>query len=113
CGYKEAVMSWNIAQAKQQFSEVVRLSVEEPQMIYNRDRCVAAVIDAETFKAFDEWRKTAKHKTLGAVFAELRRIAAEDNYELPTLPRSATGRPNAFVAMLEECEEGAPHERAA
>ncbi|MBS4095752.1 MAG: hypothetical protein KGZ83_02810 [Sulfuricella sp.] len=106
-------MSWNIAQAKQQFSEVVRLSVQEPQMIYNRERCVAAVVDAETFLSFEAWRKQSQRKTLGEEFAELRRIAAEEEYELPTLPRPALGRPNAFVDMLEEMEEGAAHERAA
>ena len=106
-------MSWNIAQAKQQFSEVVRLSVQEPQMIYNRERCVAAVVDAETFKSFEAWRKQSGQKTLGEEFAELRRIAAEENYQLPTLPHAAVGRPNAFVAMLDEPEEDAAHERAA
>lgn len=97
-------MTWNIAQAKQRLSEVIRLAAEEPQMIYNRDRCVAAVVDAETFRQFDEWRKRQQQMTLGDWFAELRRIAAEEDYELPTLPRSAVGRPNAFVAMLEEFE---------
>lgn len=106
-------MSWNIAQAKQQFSEVVRLTAEEPQMIYNRDRCVAAVIDAESFKAFDAWQKQAARRTLGEEFAELRQITTEENYELPTLPRSAVGRPNAFVAILEEIEELAAHARTA
>lgn len=93
-------MTWNIAQAKQQFSEVVRLSVEEPQMIYNRDRCVAAVIDAETFKAFEEWRKKVARKTLGEEFAELRRIAAGDPDPLPMMPRHT--RPNAFIEILDE-----------
>ncbi len=106
-------MSWNIAQAKQQFSEVVRLTAEEPQMIYNRDRCVAAVIDAESFKAFDAWRKKTAKKTLGEAFAELRRIAAEENYELPILPRSAVGRPNAFIEMIEEWDADAESQRAA
>lgn len=95
-------MSWNIAQAKQQFSEVVRLSAEEPQAIYNRDRCVAAVIDAATFAAFEEWRNLSQRKTLGEEFAELRRIAAEEDYEFPALPRTEVGRPNAFAAMLDE-----------
>jgi hypothetical protein len=54
-------MSWNIAQAKQQFSEVVPPAVK---------------------------------KTLGEEFAELRQIAAEENYELP---RPEVGRPNAFA----------------
>lgn len=93
-------MSWNIAQAKQQFSEVVRLSVEEPQMIYNRDRCVAAVIDAETFSAFVEWREKSARKTLGEEFAELRRIAAGDPEPLPVISRST--RPNPFVEALDE-----------
>ena len=48
-------MSWNIAQAKQRFSEVVRQAAEEPQLIYNRDHLVAAVIDAEDFEAFKQW----------------------------------------------------------
>jgi hypothetical protein len=104
-------MSWNIGEAKQQFSEVVRLSAEAPQLIYNRDRCVATVVDAATFKAFEEWRKETSKKTLGEEFAELRQIAAEENYELPTLPRSEVGRPNAFIEMLEE--EMADHARAA
>ncbi len=67
-------MSRNIARAKQQFSEVIRLAAETPRMIYNRDRCVAAVVDAEPFKAFDVWRKQSARKTLGEEFAELRQI---------------------------------------
>jgi hypothetical protein len=106
-------MSWNIAQAKQQFSEVVRLTAEEPQMIYNRDRCVAAVIDADSFKAFEAWQRQTARRTLGEEFAELRQIATEENYELPMQSRSAVGRPNAFVAMLEENEESTTHARAA
>lgn len=93
-------MSWNIAQAKQQFSEVVRLTAEEPQLIYNRSRCVAAVVDAETFKAFEAWRKQTSQKTLGQWFAELREIAAGDPDPIPTVPR--TSRPNAFAEMLDE-----------
>jgi len=96
-------MTWNIAQAKQQFSEVVRLTAEEPQMIYNRDRCVAAVIDAESFRAFDEWRKKAARKTLGEEFAELRRIAAGDPDPLPLVPRHT--RPNPFIEVLDDLSD--------
>jgi len=34
-------MICNIAQVKQQLSEVVRLSAQEPQAIYNREKTVA------------------------------------------------------------------------
>lgn len=106
-------MSWNIAQAKQQFSEVVRQAAGEPQMIYNRDRCVAAIIDAETFRQFEAWQRSRK-KSLGQWFAELRQIAAEENYQLPIVPRSESERPNTFVGTLEEWEASdAEHRRAA
>lgn len=105
-------MTWNIAQAKQQFSEVVRLSAQEPQVIYNRERRVAAVIDADTFASFEEWCRSSRKKTLGAEFDGLRRIAVEENYGLPEMPRAAVARANAFATVLEEWEETV-HEPAA
>ena len=45
-------MPWNIAQAKQRFSEVIRQTAEEPQLIYNRGHLVRSVVDAEDFEAF-------------------------------------------------------------
>ena len=95
-------MSWNIAQAKQRFSEVVRQAAEEPQLIYNRDHLVAAVIDAEDFEAFKQWRERTRQRTLADEFAELRQILREENYQLEIPPR--VDRPNAFVERLEEEE---------
>jgi len=95
-------MSWNIAQAKQHFSDVVKQSADEPQLLYNRDRLVAAVINAEQFSSFQTWRQRQNMKTLGEAFAELRQLIREENHELEIPPR--TTRLNAFVAMLEEEE---------
>ena len=95
-------MPWNIAQAKQCFSQVVKQAAAEPQLIYNRDRLVAAVIDTETFGVFQTWRQRQSAKTLGEAFAELRKIAEEENYELIVPPR--VDRPNAFLQMLEDEE---------
>ena len=41
-------MRWKIGQAKQRFSEMVRHAATEPQLICNRDRVVAAVVDADS-----------------------------------------------------------------
>jgi predicted nucleic acid-binding protein len=38
---------WNVSEAKQQFSEVLRCSESEPQLIYRRDRLIAAVISVD------------------------------------------------------------------
>ena len=56
-------MSWNIAQAQQHFSDVVKQSADEPQLIYNRNRLVAAVINAEQFSSFQTWRQRQNMKT--------------------------------------------------
>ena len=86
-------MTWNIANAKQQFSEVVRLTAEEPQTIYNRDRAVAVLVSADEFEEFRQWRAQRKGPTLLEQFAEIRAILAadgQDGIEVP--PRS--DRPN-------------------
>jgi prevent-host-death family protein len=93
-------MPWNIAQAKQRFSEIVRQAAEGPQLIYNRKRLVAAVIDAEDYRAYKEWSDRASRRTLADEFAELRRIIQEEDYELTVPPRST--RANAFFEALEE-----------
>lgn len=93
-------MPWSIAQAKQRFSEVIRQSATEPQLIYNRGRLVAAVVDAEDFEAFKQWRERTGQRSLADEFAELRQIMREENCELEIPLR--VDRPNAFIEMLEE-----------
>jgi len=83
-------MTWNIASAKQQFSEVVRLTAEEPQAIYNRDKPVAVLISAEEFEEFKKWKAEKQQPTLMELFADIRATliaeGAEDGIEIP--PRS-------------------------
>ena len=93
-------MSWNIAQAKQRFSEIVRRAADGPQLIYNRKRLVAAVIDAEVYRAFKDWSEQAAGRNLADEFAELRQIMHEEGYEFALPPRST--RRNAFLEALEE-----------
>jgi prevent-host-death family protein len=93
-------MSWNIAEARQRFSEIIRRSAETPQLIYNRNRLVAAVIAAEDYRAFQAWSEQASARTIAAEFAELRQIMREEDYELNLPPRST--RPDAFAQALDE-----------
>ncbi|MGH8656958.1 MAG: type II toxin-antitoxin system prevent-host-death family antitoxin [Gammaproteobacteria bacterium] len=92
-------MQWSIAQAKQKFSDVVRRAGQEPQLIFNRDRMVAAVVDPDTFEAFQSWQKREQSRTLADAFAELRQIAAEEAYTLEIPLRS--DRRNAFADLLD------------
>lgn len=95
-------MTWNIAQAKQQFSEVVRLTAQEPQAIYNRDKPVAMLVNPDEFAQFSAWRTAQHEASLSQQFNDARAALAETALtELPTIPRSASQRPNAFVQMIE------------
>lgn len=98
-------MNWNVAQAKQRLSEIIREAAHEPQMIYSRNRPVAALIAAEDMADYQLWKteKAARRpRTLGEEFAELRRLAAGAPDPIPDPDRFAAMRPNAFVEMLEE-----------
>ncbi len=102
-------MNWNVAQAKQHLSEVLRLAAEEPQLIYNRNRPVAAVIPADELEAFQNWKASQQkpQRTLLEEFAILRALAGGDEDPIPEPDRFAAMRPNAFDEMLEEDERPA------
>ena len=93
-------MQWSVAQAKQKFSEVIRASAEEPPLIFNRDRLVGAVIDAESYEAFQSWRAQQKGATLAGAFDELRQLCAETGYTLSVPTRQ--DRANAFTEILDD-----------
>ncbi|MEJ8846828.1 type II toxin-antitoxin system prevent-host-death family antitoxin [Variovorax rhizosphaerae] len=96
-------MDWSIAQAKQQFSEVVRLTAEEPQAIYNRSTPVAMMIAADEFEQFRQWKERQAGNPLVDSLAHLRAglvAAGFDGIELE--PRPTEGRPNAFEQMLDD-----------
>lgn len=64
----------------------MRNASTEPQLIYNRDRLVAAVVSAETFETFRAWRGRAEGRSLADRFADLRQIAKSDGMYLKSGP---------------------------
>lgn len=91
-------MNWNVAEAKQKFSEVVRAAEEKPQWIYNRGKLVAAVVPANDLQEFLAWREQKEEPSIADAFKELRRICAEEGYELEVPVRE--DRPNPFADDL-------------
>ena len=80
----DVMAKWLTADAKQQFSELLRRSAEEPQLIYRRERLVAAVVSAEDFAELERAREARERQTLGQQFDEAREICARYDYELDT-----------------------------
>ena len=70
-------MEWTIAQARQNFSQLVKDAHQEPQVITNRNRPVAAVLDAETYLKFKEWRQQ-RRRSLFDSLQDLGRICEEE-----------------------------------
>jgi prevent-host-death family protein len=50
-------MKWTVAEARDKFADLLQNANKEPQSIFNRNRFVAAVVDAETFEAFEARQK--------------------------------------------------------
>ena len=93
-------MRWKISEAKQNFSEVVKSAAVEPQLIFNRERLVAAVVDGETLRAFEDWQAGRERASLADRFAKLRTLIAEEDYDLNLPPRR--DRANAFAEILND-----------
>ena len=86
-------MTWSIANAKQQFSEVVRLTAQEPQAIYNRDKPVAVLISAQDYADFQRWRTERDRPSLAQQFDALRALLAAEDMDGIEIP-VRTNRPN-------------------
>lgn len=78
--------NWNVAEAKQRLSELLRAAAREPQTILSRSRPVAVVVDAETFEEFRAWQASRRARTLAEAFEELRSVAGPTGSVL-SLPR--------------------------
>ncbi|PWU19122.1 MAG: prevent-host-death protein [Candidatus Rokuibacteriota bacterium] len=89
-------MRWNIGEAKQRFSEVVRRAANEPQLICNRERVVAAVVNADAAANLESIRARASQRSLADAFQECRELLARERYTLkvPTRRNRRTTLPD-------------------
>jgi antitoxin (DNA-binding transcriptional repressor) of toxin-antitoxin stability system len=85
---------WNVGEAKQQFSEVLRRSETEPQLIYHRSRLVAAVVAVNETSV----GAVARRVTIADRIREASALFRQENYKLPATRRRA--RPNSFAVTL-------------
>ena len=86
-----AKKTWTIATARQHLPEVVGKAAREPQLVYRRDKLVAAVVSPDLAdKAMDLTRPSLVTK-----LAELQRLCAEEGYELSAPPRRDRANPFA------------------
>lgn len=75
-------MNWEIHNIQQSFQEIISATPSEPQLIYEGDRLVAAVVDSRVFQEFLTWQQQRKKSSIADAFAELRSLCAEEDYFL-------------------------------
>ncbi|MEB3289795.1 MAG: hypothetical protein VKI82_07760 [Leptolyngbya sp.] len=78
-------MSWNVEDAQQQFAEVIEAANQEPQLIYQDNSLVAAVIRADLLQEFLAWQQ--QQPSIASAFDDLRQICLEEGYTLEAPPR--------------------------
>ena len=66
-------MHWNVADAEQKLSEVIRKASDSPQWIFSRDRPVAVIVSPKVFEELSEL-KARQEGAIAEAFAELRKI---------------------------------------
>ena len=93
-------MNWRIAKAKQSFSKLISATQDEPQLIYNRDRLVAAVIEAGTFEEFQDWRKHHRRPSVADGALKVRQACDQEDYVFEQPSRES--RPNPFTDALDD-----------
>lgn len=91
---------WKISEAKARLSEVVSHCVEEPQVLYNRKKPVAALIDMEEYEQFLAYKKSKKKKTIAEWLDELEEINKHEP-EMDELP-PRTSRPVPYFDDLDD-----------
>lgn len=91
---------WKISEAKARLSEVVSSCVDEPQVLYNRKKPVAALIDMEEYEQFLEYQQSKKKKTIAEWLDELEEINKHEP-EMDELP-PRTSRPVPYFDDLDE-----------
>ena len=87
---------WNVGDAKQQFSELLRRSQRQPQLIYRRNRLIAAVVAVDEEKA----ATLVEPVTLADRFDEIRATFRQEKARLPVTRRR--DRRNDFVSVPDE-----------
>ena len=90
-------MRWKIGQAKQRFSEVIRRAASEPQIICNRERAVAAVIDVDSAARLSTILEREGRRTIAEAFDAFRELAARERYSFKVPPRKNRRNPFAHA----------------
>jgi PHD/YefM family antitoxin component YafN of YafNO toxin-antitoxin module len=75
-------MVWTIEEAQHKLTALIDAANDEPQIIYQQEKPVAVIVEAQLFQEFLAWHQQRQKPTLNKAFAELRQLCSQENYDL-------------------------------
>lgn len=89
------MIKWKIAEAKTNFSDLLRKAEKEPQFIYNRDKMVAVVMSSEEYDELEKIKESSSGRSLASALNEFSSLCAEESYtfEVPSRKNRRTEFP--------------------
>ena len=92
-------MDWAINDAQRKFSELLYAATEEPQLIYQQEQLIAAVVDSALLQEFLAWQQS-RSPSLADAFAALRKLCVAEDHTLEVPARN--DRSNSFTDLLND-----------
>lgn len=82
---------WKVSEAKARFSELLGKVGKAPQLIYRRDRPIAAVVRIEDLENIKAYHEEMERPSLEDLVKAVREIREEDEIEIPPRRNRPTG----------------------
>ena len=91
--------TWTVTDVKDRFAEIMRASLQEPQVVYDQNKPVSVVVDVNLFNQLMNLRARQARPTIAALLDELHEIHKSEPVEIEAPIRQ--DRPNAMLEIAE------------
>jgi len=92
--------AWKTNEVKDNFADILNYCYQEPQLVYDKNDPVAAIVDIRLFKELVGQQRRKKLPSMAQLLDEIHSIVVEDSFEMNIPKRS--DRLNSAERMLDE-----------
>ncbi len=89
--------TWTVTDVKDRFAEIMRASLQEPQIVYEQNKPVSVVVDGNFFTQLMNLRARQARPSIAELLDELREIHKSEPVEIEAPTRQ--DRPDAILEI--------------
>ncbi len=93
------MQTWTLNDAQDRFVDILQYCAGEPQIFYQHDQPVAALVDIAFFEELMALKQLEQHPTIAELLAELSEIQASEAVEFQIPARTDRSNPLVEVAF--------------